>query len=162
LMPLTGSKNCFFAPNGSRMERVNGNLADFIPRFGLEVVYTHPISRCSTLGLKKKAVSPSANVTIRFYDRGLYIWPGKGAPGSWPHLVFVWAVELGALPWCLGHDFLGGGGSGCWAAVCGSALFLGTALRGAATRMPPAAICSAWRPGFSAPGLRPRRSDYLS
>jgi hypothetical protein len=41
LMPLTGSKNRFFAPNGSRMERVNGNLADFIPRFGLEVAYTH-------------------------------------------------------------------------------------------------------------------------
>jgi hypothetical protein len=45
LMPLTGSKNRFFAPNGSRMERVNGNLEDFIPQFGLEVVYTHPISR---------------------------------------------------------------------------------------------------------------------
>jgi hypothetical protein len=45
LMPLTGSKNRLFAPNGSRIERVNGNLADFIPRFGLEIVYTHPISR---------------------------------------------------------------------------------------------------------------------
>jgi hypothetical protein len=39
------SKNRLFAPNGSRMERVNGNLEDFIPQFGLEVVNTHPISR---------------------------------------------------------------------------------------------------------------------
>jgi hypothetical protein len=45
LMPLTGSKNRLFSPNGSRMERVNGNLEDFIPQFGLGVVYTHPIFR---------------------------------------------------------------------------------------------------------------------
>jgi hypothetical protein len=39
------------------MERVNGNLEDFIPQFGLEVVYTHSISRYLILSeLIKKVV----------------------------------------------------------------------------------------------------------
>jgi hypothetical protein len=44
-MPLTGSKNRYFAQMAVGMERVNGNMENFIPRFGLEVAYTQPISR---------------------------------------------------------------------------------------------------------------------
>jgi hypothetical protein len=45
LMPLTGSKNRFFVPNGSRNGAGQRHYGNFIPRFGLEVDYTHPVPR---------------------------------------------------------------------------------------------------------------------
>jgi hypothetical protein len=75
-MPLTGSTNRLFAPNCSRTERVNGNLADFIP--------CQPISTPQCCLIWSKTPLPWCWLALTGLGRGVFgrYWGQNKAAGS--------------------------------------------------------------------------------